>query len=771
MNPDLRDAIQHNEKIKYTIAEYDSAMLDREFTKVFKKHGKIISTLTSRTKTQNRRTLTIKNKNPEDIYKIVGGNNNYSKFMKLIFMSKHAIEMEMLRTARPSDLYEEELLINILGTSNTNEIKHFDALYTKDRSTSLLDTFNSKLKPGSQLQKFIELIFKYERDESKAVDEALASVQATEIHKAGAARLQGADEDAIFAILSKASRTQCHAIMDVYLTLFNIKFERAINMKFKGNCGKLLLFWAQPLPSAVASCLYAYQDRMMIDKLAVVSMVAKYEKDFLAQVDIQTEKLFEKNLVDLVDRGLSGNILQAITAYVNNHTPDKGFERIMELFLDTQQTQGRTLEELLKRDDFQARLLFLQKKECEELEKFMKENRIKFNPDDKLDLASLSMESFLGDVPSKGVAAVVTKASPLNRMSIKQEVSVQGEGEYDRKIEAIQGYLQTFFQSKDLKDEGSFDVDDFWAYLGQLPADDLGFGDGGFEAMRGFAEWETDGRVYYHELLFELSDSVLAAIEGKSEGEMDVLTVVSKLQNQEHLDKVSRIKSERKIMRSKSVPAVNNVPDYFLQYLYDTLLAFDFDANGFLEREELQSLLPVMNMEMQVSDFLDTDDVSMSHKEAAQVMARHVSAWFEDRSEDHFICLVDKDSGVYFWFNTKDESTQWVDDGQVEGWSGQERRLSSAVITGSPVFAEEMPAIEEGVKEAPRSPRAPTAADEKESEALAAAAFGDDDAGAKEGEELVEAAEEKWPEEVVEAAEEKGAEGAIEAAEEKWPEE
>jgi hypothetical protein len=311
-------------------------------------------------------------------------------------------------------------------------------------------------------------------------------------------------------------------------------------MKFKGNCGKLMLLWAQPLTSAVATCLHAYQDRMLVDKLAVVSMVAKYEKDFLAQVDIASEKLFEKSLISVVHRGLSGNVLTAITAYINNKTPDQGFERIMELFLEAQQAQGHSLEDLLQREDFQTRLLFLQKKEREHLEVFMKENRIKFNPDDKLDLASLQMDSFLIDNSKKSDTSTTSPSGKLllHRNSVKHADSTGVD--YDKKFQTIQSYLMTYFESKDGEDEGSFEVEEFWGYLSQLPIEDLGFGSGGFESMRGFTEWETDGRVFYNEVLFELSDSVLAAIEAKTEGESDVMAVVRKLQG---LDKVARINS------------------------------------------------------------------------------------------------------------------------------------------------------------------------------------------------------------------------------------
>ena len=41
------------------------------------------------------------------------------------------------------------------------------------------------------------------------------------------------------------------------------------------------------------------------------------------------------------------------------------------------------------------------------------------------------------------------------------------------------------------------------------------------------------------------------------------------------------------------------------------------------------------------------------------------------------ICLVDKDSGLFFWFNCKDETSQWADT-EGEGWAGYGSRRASA---------------------------------------------------------------------------------------------
>lgn len=82
------------------------------------------------------------------------------------------------------------------------------------------------------------------------------------------------------------------------------------------------------------------------------------------------------------------------------------------------------------------------------------------------------------------------------------------------------------------------------------------------------------------------------------------------------------------------------------------------------------------------------------------------------------ICLVDKDSGLFFWFNCKDESSQWADT-EGEGWAGYGSRRASTQAPASTFSNTLMDAAlgSTNDEEPPRSPRAPTRADEKETEA------------------------------------------------------
>lgn len=126
-----------------------------------------------------------------------------------------------------------------------------------------------------------------------------------------------------------------------------------------------------------------------------------------------------------------------------------------------------------------------------------------------------------------------------------------------------------------------------------------------------------------------------------------------------------------------------------------------------------------------------------------QIIARKVQPWFLDQDHDNFvsvavnrvtstcsyrstisqICLVDKDSGLFFWFNCKDESSQWADT-EGEGWAGYGSRRASTMNPDT-VYSNALSSSKSGLlivpTSPPRSPRAPTAADEKEADAASAA--------------------------------------------------
>ena len=89
---------------------------------------------------------------------------------------------------------------------------------------------------------------------------------------------------------------------------------------------------------------------------------------------------------------------------------------------------------------------------------------------------------------------------------------------------------------------------------------------------------------------------------------------------------------------------------------------------------------------------------------------------------------MDKDSGLFFWFNCKDESSQWADT-EGEGWAGYGSRRASTMNPDAVFSNALMESALAGSSKSnqstilrvasgspPRSPRAPTKAEEKEAE-------------------------------------------------------
>ncbi len=83
-----------------------------------------------------------------------------------------------------------------------------------------------------------------------------------------------------------------------------------------GNCGKLILNWIQPIPSAIATVLNGLDAKMIIDFKQVSAHLAKYDKDFLATVDTAAQALYKKSLLAIVTRSFSGNSFKAVKGKV-----------------------------------------------------------------------------------------------------------------------------------------------------------------------------------------------------------------------------------------------------------------------------------------------------------------------------------------------------------------------------------------------------------------------------------------------------------------------
>ncbi len=425
---DLKALVDVIEGQKNRIAEHDALMLEKEVNKMFKGHNVIIDELTGRSKPQIRRMLEKFPNALKHLDALVESGNSYAKFIKQLATPKDQIELDM--STRNDTEYDEEMLVDIIGTSSIREIKSFDERFSKLKSYSLIDVFTAHGKKDSMLLKFVQRILRLDRDESKTVDKDLAQKQAEIIHKSGAARLIGVDEDPIIEIFASSSRNQCACIAECYVENYNMKLERAINMKFKGNCGKLMVLWTETVPNAILSVIGFLTGKMLVDTSLIAQFIAKYDKDTLSSVDEVCMVAHKKPLAEFINHGIltSSTLQRACKGWIELPSPDKGFEKILQLFIDSKFPDGKidfdgrnrslsvetpntarrqsveapntgrkqSSADLMlspKKDDLQQKFKFLLEKQAQEIKLFMIDRKIKIDPNDQFVLSRASTQT------------------------------------------------------------------------------------------------------------------------------------------------------------------------------------------------------------------------------------------------------------------------------------------------------------------------------------------------------------------------------------------
>jgi hypothetical protein len=813
---EFQEKLESIEGFKKKIAAFDASVVEGEASKMFKTHNKIIDNLTSRTKKQ---LSLVMNEFPNckiQLEAIAAAGNLYANFIVKAAQSKEELQMESIKAMGD---YDEELLISIIGMSTINEITALDRLFQQAKSMSLHGLFQSKIKPGSSLYILIDYIFQLNRDESKETNEELAISQAETIYQNTSAKQAHIDEDAVFIILSRVSRHQCQLINSKFQEKYKMKLERAINLKFKGNISKLLSLWTMPIPAAVSYWCNQLLQKMFVDKNKLLHFIAHFDKDMWVTADIACKEQNNNNkntsiAEKLKSGGISGTLLQVMKGWIENPTPDKGFEKIFEMYLagkiphyeDGSLDFIRATSNATTSQELRTKIHFILDKEITEIQLYMEEHKIRSMEETSTRKSASSSafsfsKSFGG---SKGVSTTTSPEKPggsnnsnstnnlsgpnspqsteeskmnkaksavtftdktsnnnnnnsnnnnntplkasksvptnlhIDQQHKQQEEEEEGDGDntheeddhdhYDdhqspppmlirkqsifagasaakrtaskqhQHVDAFYTYLLPIFEAKDTAGESSLTEDRFWEVVFDLPLETFGLNQESLNTIRKATSsaWVSeDGMIYYYESLMELAETLVAAIEDRTDrGETDCEKIIANMKLQQGKfssstavdntntnTNTAEASSEQKQTQDTSSNTGNTsntsnnsnnsnnkqfqakVPDDFIQYVQDTVDAFDLDGNGIITAEELEMLLQALHIHLlDVGSFLKNDIVSIDPRHASQIVIKAVENWFADTTgEDHYICLIDCHSGAYFWYNTKDQSTQWAE--------------------------------------------------------------------------------------------------------------
>ena len=625
------------------ICDTERAVLLTQIKVMFRKHDDIIRIIMSKTKKQLLR-LVQGELTPQVVESLGGG--PYAKFLKQVCLSPHDALAAELDIAIGGVGCHEEGLVIATTTVDTPTLAALVAAH-KGKKDDFCFMINGKTKRGSPLQKFLLRIQHGDRDgEDLAVDSDLASAQAQQLHAHGAANSFGVKEDPIIEILARASRNQCVAISTAYMKLNSMTLTAALQTKFSGAAMIGMCMWVLPIPDALAF-LFNYLASSSSDASIAARVLARYEKPFLKTIDEACRRNHEKGLYNLLEKNLSGNLAKAVLAWINSPSPDGGNEFAFDAIIQ---------EKLVAQRDLGLQPLLFSvvgnPETCARLREI-------------LDKTEVSLDKYMAMcMPEVVVAAPVPMlgaAKHASRESLRYKVSGKGsapmlvslgenfEMSFSSNLNMIEDYLHAQFHVWDPVCVGSLPADKFWQFFAALPLADFGYTPEEVTSFQNFVDWEHDGMVCFDEIKDELADSIIDSL---------------------HEKKVDIKKTFDALHTTMSGPegSTGCLPPDLLGYLQTTFESYDLDSSGELEWEEFWQFVNAMNIGISEFDFVrvqgewDEDhDGGISWREALKKLVVIISKLMSSR-QDYWIGLVDKDSKMLFWYNLRDQSSQWMNE-------------------------------------------------------------------------------------------------------------
>ena len=228
---------------------------------------------------------------------------------------------------------------------------------------------------------------------------------------------------------------------------------------------------------------------------------------------------------------------------------------------------------------------------------------------------------------------------------------------FDEKLELVSKHLSDMFFEADIDKSGSLHSDAFWTVFSSMNIVKMAYSEVEFAQLKDSAEsgFEIKGAVSYEEVLYELSDGLIGALEN---GQKDfICQTVIKLQK-EHEKMLYTEEKDRGVAEDRQL----------LKYLYDE---FEEYHVGLSEETEMLfgkffDVVKTMNLGINSHElsslsmeFDESNEDTILVKSFINRFCDVLHAMASDH-RDHWIGLVDKASKKGFFYNLSDQQSQWM---------------------------------------------------------------------------------------------------------------
>ncbi|KAG8454090.1 hypothetical protein GDO86_000650 [Hymenochirus boettgeri] len=206
----------------------------------------------------------------------------------------------------------EEVLIQILASRTTEEVRHIKQVYKNEYGCELEDAITGDT--SGFFQRMLVVLVQANRDPETKVNDSLLNGCPEDLFKAGEQKW-GTDEEKFITILGTRSVAHLRKVFDKYMTISGYQIEESIDRETSGHLEKLLLGVVKSIrsvPEYLAETLYyAMKGAGTNDCTLIRTMVSRSEID-LFDIRGKFRRNFGKSLYAMIKDDTSGDYRNAL---------------------------------------------------------------------------------------------------------------------------------------------------------------------------------------------------------------------------------------------------------------------------------------------------------------------------------------------------------------------------------------------------------------------------------------------------------------------------
>ncbi|XP_056424784.1 annexin A3 [Hyla sarda] len=237
---------------------------------------------------------------------------NFEHLMVSLILPPAVFDAKQLKKAMKGTGTSENILIEILASRTSKQIKEVGDAFYSAYSKSLGDDISSET--SGDFRKALLFLANARRDESSKVDEHLAKKDAEILYNAGEKKW-GTDEDKFIEILCLRSFSQLRLTFDEYKNICKKTIEESIKSEISGHLEDLLIAivkCASNTPAFFAERLHKALKGAGTDEFTLTRIMVSRSDIDLADIRAEYKKLAGESLFSAIKSDTSGDYGEAL---------------------------------------------------------------------------------------------------------------------------------------------------------------------------------------------------------------------------------------------------------------------------------------------------------------------------------------------------------------------------------------------------------------------------------------------------------------------------